>query len=291
MGVGDINRTSPPGTPHFLLSETTPSPAPKPSEATTSAESAELSSSLGIQAHVKDIIKDDVDEELPLIAGILSKVHEQFFSQLLDSVPDTKPPDVKEILDSRKRATLSGVHLTFSGIIPTGMPPERFELWRLATIFGASCASTIQPGTTTHLVTFRTDTDKVLQAIEAGNIAIVKPDWLLRCFREWKRVSETGYHLANLDLISRPKPKGLDPDDLLAMNRELAELENSSDEELGEDWTNQETTDSNGEQDEPDPKRRHLAKAEAGTPSGTNPTFEDDSDDDSFVKNLEQELL
>lgn len=277
MGVGDVNRTSPP---HFLLADTEVKP-----EADTKIEPPASLSSLGIQARVGDIIKEDVDEELPLIAGILSEVHKTFFDQLAS--PDSAPPDVKEILDARKRTALAGTSLAFSGIIPTGMPPERFELWRLATMFGASCSSAVQPGSTTHLITFRTDTDKVLQAVEAGDIAIVRPDWLLRCFREWRRVPEQEYRLASL-----PPPRGLDvgsldPEDLLAMNRELAELDDSEG-DLREDGADP-VDDHDGEGgSEPDPKRRHLGTLDAPDTPGN---AESDSDDDFFVKTLERDLL
>lgn len=319
VGVGDINRTSVPSPPRFLLSETEearPESAEPDGETKSELslpslkEEEQPSSPLGIQNHVKEIIKDDVDEELPLIADILDKVHETFFSRLANSGPGFAMPDVKEILEARKRTVLSGVNLAFSGIIPTGMPPERFELWRLATMFGASCSPTVRPGHTTHLITFRTDTDKVLQAIEAGNISIMRPDWLLRCFREWKRAPEKEHHLANLPLPSPfhgSGPGTLDPDDLLAMNRELAELDdgNDSDDSTGDadedgpprsqstdqmEGTNGDIYTHNNNYDsydesEPQPKRRQLDSSDLPDDA------ELESDDDSFVKKLEQDLL
>ena len=178
-------------------------------------------------------------------------------------------PDIKEIVDARRKTVLAGVAIVFSGIIPLGLPPDRFELWRLAEMFGATCDTSIWCGTT-HVISFRSDTDKVMQAVEAG-IPVVKPDWLLACFRQWQRVPVEGFVVEGIQ--SRPPSEHelsigsdveFDPAELQAMNDELAELEQSYDSDSDEDA-------------EPSSKRRRSEVSQ--------------STDASFVEELERDLL
>lgn len=133
----------------------------------------------GIEGHTEAVIVNDSDEELMFIAKILQSIHGQFFDQLTRS----STADVKDIVDGRRRGVLSNVSLVFSGLIPLGMPPDAFELWRLALIFGAQCRDAVT-SETTHVISIRHDTDKVVQAVEHG-IPVVKPDWLIGCFKQW----------------------------------------------------------------------------------------------------------
>lgn len=133
----------------------------------------------GIEGHTEAVIVNDSDGELIFIAKVLQSIHDQFFDQLTRS----GTADVKTIVDGRRRDVLSNVSLVFSGLIPLGMPPDAFELWRLALIFGAQCRDTVT-AETTHVISIRHDTDKVMQAVEHG-IPVVKPDWLIGCFKQW----------------------------------------------------------------------------------------------------------
>lgn len=114
------------------------------------------------------------------------------------------------------------------------MPPERFELWRLAEVFGAVCHRAIRPATT-HLVSLRPDTDKVFQAVEAG-ILVVRPEWLVACFRHWTALPVAPFLLHALPTPAEASAKmdeqrasaarvRIHSDVLDQMNEELAELE------------------------------------------------------------------
>lgn len=127
--------------------------------------------------------------------------------------------DVKRIVDERRKSVLSGVSLVFSGIIPIGLSPHHFELWRLAETFGALCETKITPSTT-HLISLRNDTDKVLQAVEAG-VRVVRPEWLLNCFKTWTHVTIDEFLLK--DLPSPTTSLHIDQSQLDSMAKEIDE--------------------------------------------------------------------
>ena len=160
------------------------------------------------------------------------------------------------------------------------MPPTHFELWRLAEMFGARCNTAITHDTT-HVISFRNDTDKVLQAMEAG-IAVVKPEWLLACLKLWSKIQAKDY------LLDRPPSRPLsdqdsiisdlefDPAELQAMNDELAELEGSLDE-----------SDEEVELEVPSSKRHKSDRSQSSDSLSCSAV----SSDDSFVEELERGLL
>jgi RNA polymerase II subunit A-like phosphatase len=162
------------------------------------------------------------------------------------------------------------------------MSPTHFELWRLAEMFGAHCNTTIT-NETTHIISFRNDTDKVIQAIEAG-IFVVKPEWLLACLKLWSKIPIKDY------LLDRPPSRPLsdqdsinsdfefDPAELQAMNDELAELEESFDEEDKEEEEEEEEE----EEDKGEPSSKRLKSDRSHSVISSN---------DSFVEELERDLL
>lgn len=163
---------------------------------------------------------------------ILESIHTQFFNKFAHS----GTADVKMIVDERRRAVLSGASLVFSGLIPLGIPAHNFELWRLAVAFGANCSQSIT-AETTHVISIRNDTDKVLQAVERG-IRVVKPDWLISCFKKWSLLPAEDFLIHDL-----PPPKasdeftddcadeGVDPIHLRMIEAELAAAEEEEGEE------------------------------------------------------------
>ena len=271
MGVGDINRKR--TATDFLLT-------------TTSSVNGDPEAS-GLTDQVDNVVLKDDDRELELIRQILVNVHSQYFSQLPSHIPD-----VKQIITEYKESVLQNVSITFSGIIPVGLLPEKFELWRLARMFGATCSESIISGIT-HLITFRTDTDKVLRAVEAGLI-IVRPEWLLQCFREWQHVDEAPYLVKKLP---PPKDVYLSPEDVRAMNAELAELEDGDKAESDEEDDDKAESDKEDddkvfldEEDEflmlnPPPSKRVKEKDRLSS----SVTLSDS--EDSFIKELEDDLL
>lgn len=82
------------------------------------------------------------------------------------------------------------------------MDPENFDLWRFAEMFGATNTILLSPATT-HLVSVRNDTDKVLQAVELG-IPVVRPEWLYECFKNWLMLPLDNFLVR--DLPHHPSP-------------------------------------------------------------------------------------
>ena len=51
-----------------------------------------------------------------------------------------------------RSATLDGVHILFTSVIPLEMRPETHDMWKTATAFGAQCYKELSPRIT-HVVT------------------------------------------------------------------------------------------------------------------------------------------
>ena len=247
VGIGDINRGKLPQT-TFLLSE--------------DQENSDENSELGVKKKVDEITREDNDRELKVIQRLLEQIHERFFAS---EVPIT---DVKQIVVEHRRAVLKGASIAFSGIIPIGLAPEKFELWRLATMFGAECCANVDEKTT-HLITIRRDTDKVFQALEMGGIIMVRPEWLLQCMREWRWTDEKKFLLTDVAVARSPRKTPFSKKySVESLEGEMAMSENNLD-----------------ELEEPFRKKRRLSVASSEQSTDIL------SDDDFFIKSLENDLL
>ena len=100
---------------------------------------------------------------------------------------------------------MTGVHMVFSGVVPTQIPLERSKPFLLARSLGATVSSKVDIHTT-HLVAARLGTAKVNDARKQGGISIVTPDWLWACSERWERVSEKLYTLTKHSSVTRRPP-------------------------------------------------------------------------------------
>lgn len=148
--------------------------------------------------HIPKFTNED-DNVLENIFSILSAVHSEFFRIYKG---DDDIPDVKQILNAIKSTVFSGLSFVFSGIFKVGTNPAESQYWKLAQQFGAECHLEINESTT-HLITHRNDTDKVIDAIQR-DITVVSPDWILKSVFNWHRQDEVGFIPKNLP------PKRLD---------------------------------------------------------------------------------
>jgi hypothetical protein len=148
----------------------------------------------------------------------------------------------------------------------------RQYIWRLCSDFGAVCELEIGDETT-HLISNRVDTEKVLEAEEAG-IPIIKPEWIYGSVRNWKILEQDPFRI-NPKKPSKPhrtrsQKRRLDEafeneDDLLAppiifdaseldeINKELKELDDDDDDDLSnlsEEVQNSFNSESAGEYDQ-----------------------------------------
>ena len=205
----------------------------------------------------------------------MEDIHAEFYGHAADGTRD-----VKAIIRSRREKVLEGVTIVFSGVIPRGLRAESFELWRLSEMFGATCSHEIAGAT--HLVTIRNDTDKVLQAMEAG-LHIINPQWLLDSLKFWKKMDETPYAIMNLPKKRRRRESTseelisddallFDPEDLQSMEEELRQIEDSSSSDDDEEV--------NTEEDFSFKRRR----------TNSSDSHQDDNEDDD-LSDLERELF
>ncbi len=202
--------------------------APAADAVFVASEAADEHASMGVQDHTLSVVARDDDDELARIRTILLGVHREYFALLAGQSPTAAGDalSVTSIIRRRKASVLSGCILAFSGIFPVGAPLERFELWRLAQMFGAICQEGVllpapqedcpegeqaAPRLITHLVAVRSDTEKVRKALRAAKETtgeppkIVRPEWLHACFKEWAAVPVDAY------LISPPQPSRTPP--------------------------------------------------------------------------------
>ena len=174
--------------------------------------------------HTPKVTNED-DNVLENIFAILSAVHSEFF-RIYKSDDDI--PDVKRILNAIKSTVFAGLFFVFSGITKIGTSPADSQYWKLAEQFGAECHLEINESTT-HLITHRTDTDKVLDAIQR-DIIVVSPEWILKSVFNWHKQDEHDFIPKNLP-PKRPaeiSPLFLEMD---VLNKEIDEcLEDSENE-------------------------------------------------------------
>ncbi|KLO11343.1 hypothetical protein SCHPADRAFT_906128 [Schizopora paradoxa] len=157
--------------------------------------------------HKKALLKND-DAELQRIGMLLEEVHRRFYteydnrSKKSPKVPkgavssEQQPFDVKLIIPAIRSATFAGVHLLFSGVIPTNtkVPYEDTEVWRMAQAFGATCHRDLSKDVT-HVVTSKAGTQKVEAARQRGNIFVVWLTWFSDSIAHWRRMDEKLYLL------------------------------------------------------------------------------------------------
>jgi hypothetical protein len=118
---------------------------------------------------------------------VLKTVHKQFFNDFEAVGRDTKKlPNVKEILEKKRREIFSGFSFVFSGLLHQNSNFEEQEIWRLSKDFGGDCEYELSDKTT-HLISNRIDTEKALESHKRG-IPAVKPDWIYESCRKWERL-------------------------------------------------------------------------------------------------------
>ncbi|PYI33076.1 TFIIF-interacting CTD phosphatase [Aspergillus indologenus CBS 114.80] len=184
------------------------------------AESSDSSSSMDDSPEMnkhRHLLLEDNDRELFDLEVRLEQVHRNFFdeydrrrSRALggrvaalrgEKTPSKEKdvdlklvPDVKDIMPAIKRRVLSGVVLTFTGVLPLGTDTHNADISLWSKSFGATISTKIN-SRVTHLVAGRNRTAKVRAATRYPNIKIVRTHWLSDCLTQWKRLDEKPYLL------------------------------------------------------------------------------------------------
>jgi len=159
---------------------------------------------------------EDPDDYLLYLEDILKTVHKAYYDlydQMIGKQSNSKTnvpvnssgPDLKTVIPYVKRKALTGVHMVFSGVVPTQIPMERSKPYLLARSLGATVSTKVDIHTT-HLVAARLGTAKVNDARKQGGISIVTPDWLWACSERWERVEEKLFTLTKTSSVTRRPP-------------------------------------------------------------------------------------
>ncbi|KAI0931282.1 hypothetical protein AcW1_001269 [Taiwanofungus camphoratus] len=152
----------------------------------------------------KALLKND-DVELNRVRKILEEVHKRFYDEYDARPPDKKGTthrtskrsesvryDVRVIIPRMRVATLEGVHILFSSVIPLDTRPEATDIWKTAHAFGAKCYTELS-SRITHVVAAKRGTVKVDAARRQGGINIVWLSWFTDSIALWRRQDEAPY--------------------------------------------------------------------------------------------------
>lgn len=144
-------------------------------------------------------------------------------------------PDVKNIVRGWRSKIMERARVAFSGLIPRGVRPEIFDIWRLVEFFGGRCDTEIivegDLVMTTHLIAINTSTEKVTRALELG-IPVIHPEWLQACFRYLSLVDFGPYLLRSAGSIKSNSLTRIDPIQMAMIDAELADLEDDIDDQF-----------------------------------------------------------
>mgnify|MGYP000461618216 CR=1 FL=1 len=150
-----------------------------------------------------EVITNVDDNELSVVQRVLIDIHDLFYNPSRQQQFPEGMPDVKSILTDYKQSIFKGMRFAFSGIFNRNLPVAEQRLWQQCIMFGAACDVEIVQDLTTHLVTPRTDTEKVLEASEL-NLVIVHPDWILESIRAWKLQPIDSFLITPVKRTKRP---------------------------------------------------------------------------------------
>ncbi|KZC10842.1 PREDICTED: RNA polymerase II subunit A C-terminal domain phosphatase [Dufourea novaeangliae] len=149
-----------------------------------------------------NVVDEDDDDYLLYLEDILRRIHAEFYTNF-DIENGRK--SLRDIIPRVRAQVLKGVHLTFSGLIPTNQKLHQSRAYKVARAFGAEVAQDLSDKTT-HLVAIRPGTAKVNAAKKNGTIKIVNPDWLWTCAERWEHVDERLFPLTIKARASRIPP-------------------------------------------------------------------------------------
>ncbi|CAK9806258.1 RNA polymerase II subunit A C-terminal domain phosphatase [Anthophora quadrimaculata] len=149
-----------------------------------------------------NVIDEDADDYLLYLEDILRRIHTEFYATM---EKETGRKSLRDIIPRVRAQVLKGVHLTFSGLIPTHQKLHQSRAYKVARAFGAEVSQDLTDKTT-HLVAIRPGTAKANAAKKNLNIQIVNPDWLWTCAERWEHVDERLFPLTAKARASRIPP-------------------------------------------------------------------------------------
>lgn len=181
---------------------------------------------------------NDDDDYLLYLLEILRKIHKIFYKEYHDIKKYThegehlKIPPLKELIPWIRKQVLKGVHIVFTGLIPTKLPLKQSRMWELADQLGASVRpDLVKEGSpfekTTHLIASNLNTAKVQEALKLKHVQVVSPLWLYACSQRWERVDERLFRLDKSDDFrnaDKLKTMKLSFDEQLFLNYDLVKL-------------------------------------------------------------------
>ncbi|XP_076276529.1 RNA polymerase II subunit A C-terminal domain phosphatase Fcp1 isoform X2 [Lasioglossum baleicum] len=174
----------------------------KEEESTTSIETRQDIEKKDAKSTENNVIDEDDDDYLLYLEDILRRIHTEFY---VNYDKENGRKSLRDIIPRVRAQVLKGVHLTFSGLIPTNQKLQQSRAYKVARAFGAEVAQDLTDKTT-HLVAIRPGTAKVNTAKKNGNIKIVNPDWLWTCAERWEHVDERLFPLTIKARASRIPP-------------------------------------------------------------------------------------
>jgi len=178
------------------------------------------------------------DHALEEIYLVLEEAHRTFFRQMDGG---EAMPDIKIIMDDLKRSVLGETGIVFSSLAPMQSRIQDSHLWRMAEQYGSVCDMELNDRTT-HVVSYRCDTSKVLCAVQRG-LHVVTPDWLLQSVFSWDRLPEKKFKPSGLPTVtSETVLDNAEPLGTMALDEYTREI----DKMLAEESSDENSNDSHG---------------------------------------------
>jgi RNA polymerase II subunit A-like phosphatase len=122
VGIGDINE---PGKAPAQSQEALSAPMEGQEQTLAEPEVASTPKPLPKSEARRESIHIEQDIELERVQKILKKTHDSFYENR--SEPEKGVADVRVILPEMRKTILSGVRLVFSGVIPLGNDPTKYD--------------------------------------------------------------------------------------------------------------------------------------------------------------------
>jgi RNA polymerase II C-terminal domain phosphatase-like 3/4 len=150
--------------------------------------------------------ENEAEGSLATVLQVLKRIHTMFYDPVLgDNLADR---DVRQILKSVRKEVLRGCKIVFSRVFPTKYQAENHQLWKMAELLGAKCATEMDESVT-HVVSTDLTTEKSRLALKEKKY-VVHPRWIEACNYFWHKHPEENFP------VSQPKNcksqnDGIDP--------------------------------------------------------------------------------
>lgn len=123
-----------------------------------------------------NILDEDDDDYLLYLEDILRRIHTEFYATIEKESGNRK--SLRDIIPRVRAQVLKGVHLTFSGLIPTHQKLHQSRAYKVARAFGAEVAQVI-------LIFFYYFFFNIFILIYYYIVGFIRKNYSSSCYKTW----------------------------------------------------------------------------------------------------------